>query len=280
MWISEISLNLPTSGRIKYILMIKEVLIMRYKLINCLILFVAFMLVCSIASASTLNITTYTDTGVQDYQRDDSLQLGLAGEGIIAETFDCIDPGSNPIAFGTTTSDAVGYGDYGLTFATNDWWDTGIVYSFNVNSRWWKNNNTLKDITIWVLPTADARRHYNFQVQYTLNDGAGVYYDAVNYQEVEAPDYDCTHITDHDDPTPSGYGTKIELTDIDVANVSQIWIWATPYEDGFQKFSTTIAEIDVNFENCSSYPIADINADCSVDFKDLEYIAEDWLINK
>lgn len=244
---------------------------MKDKTKNHLTLFLILMLASSAVLAGNLNITTYTDTSVQEYQSDDSLQLGLAGNGIIAETFYCVDPASNPITFGSTTSNAGGYGNFGATFATNDWYDTGIVYSFNVNSRWW-NNNVLKDITIWVYPTADARRHYNFQVQYTLNDGTGVYYDAVTGSTSSTP------ITDGGS-TPEGYGTKIAITDIDVANVSQVWIWVTPTVEGFQKFSPTISEIDVNFESCSSYPDADFNADCSVDMNDLSLFAEDWLLN-
>jgi hypothetical protein len=244
---------------------------MRYLIKKNTICLVWILLAGSFATAATLTITPYTDPNTIDYQGNDSLQLGLAEKGILAESFQTSPPGENPICFGTTTADAVGYGDYGLTFATSDWWDTAIVYSLNVNSRWW-NNNILKDVTIYVLPTADARRFYNFQVQYTLNDGTGVYYDAV-IPGSTLP----TQIADT--AVPLNTGTIIKISDINVANVSQVWIWATPAESGFQKFSTTIAEIDVNFESCSAYPDQDLNADCSVDLTDLTMLASDWLLN-
>jgi hypothetical protein len=76
---------------------------------------------------------------------------------------------------------------------------------------------------------------------------------------------------------PPGTGTKIEIANIDVSNVSRIWIWAHPIQEGFAKYSTTISEIDVNFENCSSYPEQDINADCSINIDDLALFVKDWL---
>ncbi len=234
----------------------------------------AFMLTGSFCTAANLTITHYTDPATQDFQGDDSLQAGLAAnKGIVAESFQTSPPGEPPVLFGNTTADAVGFGDFGLTFATNDWWPTGIVYSHNINSRWW-NDNVLKDITIYVLPTNDERRYYNFQVQYTLNDGTGVYYDAVNTGTT-------SYTVIADDTVPLGTGTKIAITDINAANVSQVWIWTTPAnaEIGPNKYSTTIAEIDVNFGSCASYPEEDINADCSIDMFDLRQIAFDWLLD-
>jgi hypothetical protein len=255
---------------------------MRYKPKNYVFLPFIVLIATSVLTAANLSITTYTDPNIQDYQVDDSLQVALASRGIIAEHFQTSPVGQNPITFGVNTSNATGQMPFpwGGTFATNDWYDTAIVYSFNVNSRWW-NSNVLKDITIWVWPADNARRHYDFQVQYTLNDGTGVYYDATNPGSSNFP-----HITDKisDDPpvysTAEGVGTKISITDIDVANVSQVWIWALPIIDGFQKVATTISEIDVNFESCGEYPEADFNADCKVDLYDLDYLAVHWLLNK
>ncbi len=245
---------------------------MKYKMKFCIACFFAVLALSPAALAANLTITSYADPNNQAFQGDDSLQLGLfSNKGIVAEYFQTSPLGEPPVLFGNTTADAVGYGDYGLTFATNNWLPTGIVYSLNVNSRWW-NNNVLKDVTIYVLPTNDERRYYNFQVQYTLNDGTGVYYDAVNPGSTSP-----TVIAD--DEVPEGTGTKIAITDINVSNVSQVWIWTTPSpaDMGPLKFSTTIAEIDVNFESCSSYPDEDINADCSIDISDVKMLADDWL---
>lgn len=232
-----------------------------------------------LAMASNLTVTSYTDVATQDFQNDDTLQLGLAQMGIVAEHFRTSPPGMNPgpLAFGTSTADAVGFGDPGGTLGTHDYYPTGIIYSHNINSRWW-NGNVLKDVTIFVLPTADERRYYHFEVQYTLNDGTGVYYDAVTNQPVSEQNPG-TVIADSS--MPAGTGTRIEITDINVANVSQVWIWTIPADKDFGvgKFSTTIAEIDVNFENCDSYPKEDINADCTINIADLQYLAEDWLLN-
>jgi hypothetical protein len=248
---------------------------MKYTTKNLLIVFVGILVVACFATATNLTITSYTDNDAQDYQNDDTLQLGLAKGGIMAETFVCSDPAQNPISFGTTTSNAGGFGNYGGTFGANDWYPTSIRYNINSSSRWF-NDNILKDITIYVYASDTARRHYDFQVQYLLADSTGIYRDVMTYLPVEAPEYICTHIADPN--VTMGNGTKIEITDINVANVSQVVIWAHPIEDGLNKFSTTIAEIDINFESCSSYPVQDINADCNVDIDDLAIIAADWLV--